>query len=101
MKQTPRITVSSRPRTASRWLPSTIAWCAHVTVVPESSRISVFMNGKSNGAMMLTPLGGHTPPIASARTGISGELGKSEASKNAQKKAAKNSTSEAMNRIMP
>ena len=73
VKQRPRITVSSRPRTASRWLPSRIAWCAQVTVVPESSRISVFMNGRSNGAMTCTPLGGHMPPLASVRPGISGE----------------------------
>ena len=59
------------------------------------------MNGRSNGAMTLMPLGGQMPPVASARTGISGEFGNSEASKKAQKKAAKNSTSEAMNRIMP
>ena len=51
--------------------------------------------------MTLMPLGGQTPPVASARTGISGAFGNSEASKKAQKKAAKNSTSEAMNRIMP
>ena len=101
MKQTPSITVSSRPRTASRLLPSRMAWCAQVTVVPESSRISVFMNGRSNGAMTWMPLGGQMPPVASARTGISGAPGKSAASKKAQKNAAKNSTSEAMNRIMP
>jgi len=35
-------------------------------VVPESSRISVFMKGRSNGAMTLIPLGGQMPPMAAA-----------------------------------
>src|SRR5262245_59722945 len=88
----------SRPVKVRPWiswvrLPSRSAWCAQVSVQPEVSRIRVLSSGSDSGSKVTLPCGGHTPPIAS--------LGASEASKNAQKKAAKNITSEAMNSAMP
>src|SRR5438270_8699658 len=68
-------------------------WWAHVTVVPEHSRMRVLSSGKPHGLSTSMPLGGHTPPTASD--------GKSELSKKAQNQARKNITSDAMNRIIP
>ena len=59
-------------------------------MVPDSSRISVLRNGNSNGLNGWMVLGGHTPPT-----------GNRLEAKNAQKKAAKNMTSEAMKSAMP
>ena len=58
--------------------------------MPDSSRISVLRNGNSNGSNGWMPLGGHTPPTGNRLD-----------EKNAQKKAEKNITSEAMNNAMP
>ena len=79
-----------RPVIKSRRLPTCSAWCAQVTVQPESSRTSVLISGRSNGSKVVIPSGGQTPSI-----------GNSARSKNAQKKATKNITSDAMNSIMP
>src|SRR5262245_64559818 len=89
----PSATVRARPWISPLRSPSRSAWCAQVTVQPEVSRISVLSKGSENGSKVMMPSGGHTLPIAS--------LGNSEASKKAQKKAAKNITSEAMNSDMP
>src|ERR1700719_53241 len=93
VKQTPRNTVNARPRNSPLRSPSSRQWCAHVTVVPDSNNINVLRNGNSNGSKGWMVLGGHTPPIAA--------LGNSEEEKNAQKKAEKNITSEAINSAIP
>ncbi len=46
-----------RPRESS----SSNAWCAHVTVVPEVSKISVFSSGRCQGSKVSMPFGGQTP----------------------------------------
>src|SRR5215471_2973099 len=90
VKQMPRKTVSANPRSSPLRSPSISEWCAQVTVVPDNSRISVLRNGNSNGLNGWTVLGGHTPPTGNRLD-----------ARNAQKKAAKNITSEAMNSAMP
>ena len=64
--------------------------------MPESSRISVFMNGVCQASNVCTPAGGHIGVVAPATCS-----GKSAKLKNAQKKPTKNITSEAMNSVMP
>ena len=93
MNATPSVTVNHMAWIALGRLPSRIAWCAQVTVVPEVKRISVLRNGIWNGSKVSMPTGGQTPPVASA--------GNRLALKKAQKKPAKNITSEAMNNAMP
>ena len=61
--------------------------------MPEASRISVLRNGNSQGLKGWMPLGGQTKPSAA--------VGNSAEEKNAQKNAAKNITSDAMNSAMP
>lgn len=39
-----------------------IAWCAHVTVIPEANRTAVLRRGTSMGLSGKIPLGGHCPP---------------------------------------
>ena len=90
MKLSPSSTVSVRPWISPLRSPSISEWCAQVTVVPESSRISVLRNGNSNGSNGWMPLGGQTPPTGNRLD-----------EKKAQKKAEKNITSEAMNSAMP
>ena len=70
-----------------------MAWCAQVTVVPDSSRIRVIIKGRWKVSIGSMFAGGQMWPIAS--------FGYRLASKKAQKKAAKNITSEAMNSDMP
>jgi len=62
-------------------------------VAPEQSNIRVFNSGTSNGLNTSIPLGGHIDPISI--------VGAKLAAKNAQKKAKKNITSEAINRSIP
>ena len=62
-------------------------------VAPEQSRIRVFNRGTSNGLNTSIPLGGHIDPISI--------VGAKLAAKNAQKKAKKNITSEAINKSIP
>ena len=69
------------------------SWCAQVTVQPESNRITVLSSGTPRGSKTSIPTGGHWKPVAS--------VGYSEALKKAQKNAAKNITSEAINSAMP
>ena len=44
------MTVSTRPQIRPLRLFSSSAWCAHVTVVPDSSRISVLTSGRPHGS---------------------------------------------------
>lgn len=62
-------------------------------VAPEQSNIRVFSRGTSNGLNTSIPLGGHIDPISM--------VGAKLAAKNAQKKAKKNITSEAINKSIP
>jgi hypothetical protein len=41
-----------------------ILWCAHVTVIPDDSKIAVFNNGTWNGLKGEIPAGGHMTPIS-------------------------------------
>ena len=97
VKDSPSRIVSPSPMIRCLRSPSISAWCAHVTVQPDSSRISVFMNGKWNGSNVLMPAGGHmaVPGAASTCSGNSAKW------KYAQKKATKNITSLEMNSVMP
>src|SRR3954453_5709955 len=52
--------VIPRPRSRSLRLPSSSAWCAQVTVVPDSSRIIVLRKGRWNGSNVWMVEGGHT-----------------------------------------
>ena len=62
-------------------------------MAPEQSNIKVFNSGTSKGLNTSIPLGGHTDPISI--------VGAKLAAKNAQKKAKKNITSEAINKSIP
>ena len=75
------------------WSFSLIAWCAQVTVAPESSRIRVLRNGMPQVGTGSMPSGGQE--VAMVIGGLSAPQ------KNAQKKAKKKNTSEVMNSAMP
>lgn len=79
--------------TASYFLPAKIAWCDQVTVQPDDNKITVFIKGTSKALITSIPLGGQTDPISGT--------GDILAQKNAQKKAKKNITSEAINNNIP
>jgi hypothetical protein len=64
-----------------------------VTVAPERSNINVFSKGTSHALSVSIPFGGHIAPISI--------VGFKLAVKKAQKKAKKNITSEAINKIIP
>jgi len=67
--------------------------CAHVTVAPDDSKMTVFSKGTSNGGIAATPVGGQHLPAST--------LGLSDAWKKAQKNARKKNTSETINKIIP
>src|SRR6185437_5267951 len=114
VKLAPSSTVRIRPYFKPLRSPSSSAWCAQVTVVPEVSRISVLRSGRCQGSNASMPLGGQVPGTAQAPIAVPGpqpntasrvawtaSAGNSEELKKAQNQATKNITSEAMNRIMP
>lgn len=41
------------------WFPSVMLWWAHVTVMPEASRMAVLSRGTSSGFRGAMPVGGH------------------------------------------
>jgi hypothetical protein len=45
--------------------PSSKAWCAQVTVVPDNNKINVLIKGISHGSNVFISWGGQTPPITS------------------------------------
>ena len=92
--------IASARRNSSR-RPSRRAACAQVTVVPESSSISVLRKGIEKGSKVLMPTGGHWPPVASRRQIWRMSPAKKDASNQAQKKAKKNITSERMKSSIP
>ena len=61
----PSITVKIKPCFKLFLSFSNIAWCAHVTVVPDNNKIKVLINGISHGSKVLISAGGQTFPIAS------------------------------------
>jgi len=75
------------------WLFSIKAWCDHVTLMPEESRIKVFNKGTWETLKGIIPEGGQKKPIS--------KVGESLLWKKAQKKEKKNNTSEVINKIIP
>ena len=70
---------------------------AQVAAAPEHSRISVLINGRCQGSKVSIPAGGQTPSTA----GLSGPIGYKACLKKLQNQAAKNMTSDMMNRMKP
>ena len=68
----PRPTVHQRPWISSFLFPSVNAWCAQVTVVPDSKSISVFISGICQGSIKWISAGGHTDPICSGENKLMG-----------------------------
>ena len=62
-------------------------------MTPEARRTAVFSRGIEKGFKGFTPMGGHEHP----NSGVGANL----LWKNAQKKAKKNNTSDAINKIIP
>src|SRR3546814_15962293 len=89
----PSRTVRARPCSRPWRSPWMRAWCAQVTVQPDSSRIMVLRNGRWKASKTSTPTGGQTPPVCSLRATCIASPGNRLASKKAQKKAEKNITS--------
>lgn len=75
------------------WLFSIILWWAHVTVIPDASRIAVFKSGICIGLNGLIPIGGQIIPNSI--------VGASLLWKNAQKNEMKKNTSDTINKIIP
>ena len=103
VNSTPSRTVRSRPSFALLRSPCCSAWCAQVTVVPESSRVSVLTSGSSKAGTASMPLGGKVAQaLRTSSIGPSTRLPWNRAaSKKIQNQATKNITSEAMNSTMP
>ncbi len=96
--------VRIRPILAPLRSPVCSAWCAQVTVVPESSRVRVLTSGSWKAGTVSTPFGGQVAQaVADLLDGGQrrGAWWNSAISKKIQNQATKNITSEAMNRIMP
>ena len=89
----PKNTVAINPLTSPFLSFSNIAWCAHVTVVPDNSKMRVLINGISHGSNVFISGGGQVPPIDS--------VGNKLALKYAQNHATKNITSEAIKSVIP
>jgi hypothetical protein len=70
-----------------------IAWCVHVIVAPDETRMAVFKRGILSGLNVIIPVGGHNLP-----TSI---LGARLMWKKAQKNDRKNMISDVMNKIIP
>ena len=65
VKQAPKNTVKDRPWINPFLSSSNKAWCAHVTVVPDSKRTKVFISGISHGSNVSISFGGQTFPTNS------------------------------------
>jgi hypothetical protein len=87
------ITVYNKPYRALLLLPFIKKWCPYVTVNPEESKITVFINGSSKGSSASIPIGGHIAPNSTA--------GESALWKNVQKIAKKNKASDTINKPTP
>lgn len=64
LKYKPRNTVKAKPWAAWVWIFSVTAWCAHVTVTPEASKIAVLSRGIWNGLNTSIETGGQVPPVS-------------------------------------
>ena len=93
VKATAKIRVRNNPIFAASFRPARISWCAHVTVAPDESSITVLSKGTPHGSNGLILVGGQIEPISIA--------GERLEWKKAQKKAKENITSETINRIIP
>jgi len=89
----PKIIVINRLIDVWEWLFSINLWWAHVTVIPDVSKITVFNSGIWNGLKGVIPIGGQFIP--------SSILGDSLLWKNLQKKDTKKKISEIINKIIP
>jgi hypothetical protein len=89
----PKMIVVDREVLVFLIFPLSISWCAHVTVTPEDRRRIVFSSGILIGLNDLIETGGHLCPNS-----IVGEI---LLWKKAQKKEAKNKTSDRMNSTIP
>ena len=83
----------STPYKALPLAPLIKKWCPYVTVKPEPSNITVFINGNSKGSMASIPIGGHIAPNST--------VGDSALWKNVQKIAKKNKASDTINKPTP
>ena len=93
VKYTPKETVMIKPFQALTWSPDMRAWCAQVTDAPDERSTIVFKRGTSSGLNGRTPAGGQLPP----RSTVGARL----LWKKAQKKEAKNRTSDRINSSIP
>jgi hypothetical protein len=87
------ITVYNKPYKALLLFPFIKKWCAYVTVNPEESKITVFINGSSKGSIASIPIGGHIAPNSTA--------GERALWKNVQNIAKKNKASDTINKPTP
>lgn len=62
----PSITVSVRDFIDEKYSPISMAWCVHVTEIPEDTNRMVFRKGIPFGSKQVIPRGGHTPPNSTA-----------------------------------
>jgi hypothetical protein len=85
--------VYNSPYKALPLLPLIKKWCAYVTVKPEASKRTVFINGNSKGSMASIPIGGHIAPNSTA--------GERALWKNVQNIAKKNKASDTINKPTP
>jgi len=64
VKRTPKLIVIASAIIVSRRCPAIIERCAHVTLTPDDSKITVFNKGNPQGFSTFIPCGGQTHPIA-------------------------------------
>jgi hypothetical protein len=93
VKYSPRETVTKRADFAWEWLDSIKLWWAHVTVMPEASKIDVFNKGIWKGLKGKILRGGHKDPNSI--------VGERLLWKKAQKNPRKKNTSDVINKIIP
>jgi len=93
VKYAPRTRVTTRPQTTPflSWAKS--LWWAQVTLTAEERRTTVFSSGIEKASNPTTPTGGQQDPSSTA--------GPIALWKNPQKNAAKKTTSDKINKIMP
>ena len=93
VKRIARRIVTHKPKMVCFLDPANNAWCAHVALAPDKSKMTVFNKGISKGEKTSIPCGGQTVP--SSMVGANAEW------KKAQKKPKKNITSDTTNKINP
>lgn len=93
VKYNPKIIVIRRLNFTFSFLLVIRAWCAHVTVIPEESKMIVFRRGIWNGFIGKIPIGGQILPISM--------FGAKLLWKNIQKKETKNKISDLIKSSIP